>query len=137
LPVHGSYAGDLLSGLLPMSIGMGLTFVPITLLGTGGVKDEDAGLASGLFNTAQQVGGSLGLAILASLAASQTSSVLQGSGAASIPAVHTAALVSGYHVAFAAAAVMLGAGALILVVGLRRRHVEAIDTEMVPVAAAA
>ncbi len=137
LPVHGSYVGDLLSGLLPMSIGMGLTFVPITLLGTGGVKDEDAGLASGLFNTAQQVGGSLGLAILASLAASQTSSLLHGSPAASIPAVHTAALVSGYHVAFAAAAAMLGAGALVLVFGLRRHHVEAIDTEMVPVAAAA
>ncbi len=137
LPVHGSYLGDLLSGLLPMSIGMGLTFVPITLLGTGGVKDEDAGLASGLFNTAQQVGGSLGLAILASLAASQTSSLLHGSPAANIPAVHTAALVSGYHVAFAAAAAMLGAGALVLVLGLRRHHVEAIDTEMVPVAAAA
>jgi EmrB/QacA subfamily drug resistance transporter len=137
LPVHGSYVSDLLSGLLPMSIGMGLTFVPITLLGTGGVKDEDAGLASGLFNTAQQVGGSLGLAILASLAASQTSSVLHGSSGAITPAVHTAALVSGYHVAFAAAAVMLGAGALILGVGLRRRHVDAIDTEMMPVAAAA
>jgi EmrB/QacA subfamily drug resistance transporter len=137
LPVHGSYVGDLLSGLLPMSIGMGLTFVPITLLGTGGVKDEDAGLASGLFNTAQQVGGSLGLAILASLAASQTSNLLHGSAGTITPAVHTAALVSGYHVAFAAAAVMLGAGALILVLGLRRRHVEAIDTEMVPVAAAA
>ena len=52
---------------------MGLTFVPITLLGTSGVSDEDAGLASGLFNTAQQVGGSLGLAILSTLAASQTS----------------------------------------------------------------
>src|SRR5205807_5109881 len=44
LPVHGSYAGDLLPGLMPMSIGMGLTFVPITLLGTGGVGDQDAGL---------------------------------------------------------------------------------------------
>jgi predicted MFS family arabinose efflux permease len=69
LPGHGSYAGDLLTGLLPMSIGMGLTFVPITLLGTGGVTGDDAGLASGLFNTAQQVGGSLGLAILSTLAA--------------------------------------------------------------------
>ena len=72
LPVHGSYAGNLLVGLVPMSIGMGLTFVPITLLGTSGVRGEDAGLASGLFNTAQQVGGSLGLAILSSLAASRT-----------------------------------------------------------------
>jgi predicted MFS family arabinose efflux permease len=78
LPVHGSYVGDLLSGLLPLSIGMGLTFVPITLLGTGGVSDDDAGLASGLFNTAQQVGGSFGLAILATLATSQTSGLLHG-----------------------------------------------------------
>jgi EmrB/QacA subfamily drug resistance transporter len=131
VPVHGTYVGDLLTGLMPMSIGMGLTFVPITLLGTGGVRDKDAGLASGLFNTAQQVGGSLGLAILASLAASQTSSLLHGVGGAATQAAQVAARVSGYHVAFAAAAAMLGAGALILVVGLRRRHVEAIDTEMV------
>jgi EmrB/QacA subfamily drug resistance transporter len=131
LPVHGSYARDLLTGLMPMSIGMGLTFVPITLLGTGGVRDADAGLASGLFNTAQQVGGSLGLAILASLAASQTASLLHGTSGAIAPAVQVAARVSGYHVAFAAAAVMMGAGAVILALGLRRRHVEAIDTEMV------
>src|ERR1700749_2746631 len=72
LPVHGSYLGDLLPGLLTMSLGMGLTFVPITLMGTSGVSEEDAGLASGLFNTAQQGGGSLGLAILSTLAASQT-----------------------------------------------------------------
>jgi EmrB/QacA subfamily drug resistance transporter len=127
VPVHGSYAGDLLPGLLPMSIGMGLTFVPVTLLGTGGVSDDDAGLASGLFNTAQQVGGSLGLAILSTLAASQTSSLLHG-GAATV-----AARVSGYHVAFAAAAIMLGAGALIMVLALRRRHVGAI--ELAPAAA--
>ena len=104
LPVHGSYVGDLLVGLMPMSIGMGLAFVPITLLGTGGVKGEDAGLASGLFNTAQQVGGSLGLAILSTLAASQTSSLLHGAAAAA----PLAARVSGYHVAFLAAAIMLG-----------------------------
>ena len=137
LPVHGSYVSDLLSGLLPMSIGMGLTFVPITLLGTGGVSANDAGLASGLFNTAQQVGGSLGLAILASLAASQTSNLLHGAGGATAPAAHAAALVSGYHVAFAAAAAMLAAGAVILAVGLRRRHVDAIDTELVAAPAAA
>jgi hypothetical protein len=110
-----------------MSIGMGLTFVPITLLGTSGVSDNDAGLASGLFNTAQQVGGSLGLAILSTLAASQTTSVLHGGTAALV------ARVSGYHVAFAAAAIMLGAGALIMVLALRRRHVRAI--ELAPAAA--
>lgn len=132
LPVHGSYTADLLPGLLPMSIGMGLTFVPITLLGTGGVTGEDAGLASGLFNTAQQVGGSLGLAILSTLAASQTSSLLHG-----LPRPTPSMLVSGYHVAFLAAAVMLAAGAVILAVGLRRRHLRAFDGQVAPAARAA
>jgi predicted MFS family arabinose efflux permease len=126
LPVHGSYVGDLLAGLMPMSIGMGLVFVPITLLGTGGVKDEDAGLASGLFNTAQQVGGSLGLAILSTLAASRTAHVAHTAGS------HVSALVSGYQVAFAAAAVMLGVGGLILAVALRRRHLEGIELDLSP-----
>jgi AcrR family transcriptional regulator len=111
---------------MPMSIGMGLVFVPITLLGTGGVRDDDAGLASGLFNTAQQVGGSLGLAILSTLAASRTAQV------AHTATSHAAALASGYQVAFAAAAVMLGVGGLILAVGLRRRHLEGIEVELTP-----
>jgi EmrB/QacA subfamily drug resistance transporter len=131
LPVHGSYVGDLLTGLLPMSIGMGLTFVPITLLGTGGVEGDDAGLASGLFNTAQQVGGSLGLAILSTLAASQTSSLTHGG----VPSL--AARVSGYHVAFGAAAAMLGVGALILAFVLRARHVRGLDLDVSPSAIAA
>jgi EmrB/QacA subfamily drug resistance transporter len=122
LPVHGSY-GNLLVGLIPMSIGMGLTFVPITLLGTSGVTGQDAGLASGLFNTAQQVGGSLGLAILSTLAASQTTSVLHGSSLAAAQA----ARLSGYHVAFLAAAVMLAAGAVIMTVGLRRSHMSEVE----------
>jgi EmrB/QacA subfamily drug resistance transporter len=129
LPVHGTYLGNLLSGLFPMGIGMGLTFVPITLLGTGGVSNEDAGLASGLFNTAQQVGGSLGLAILATVAASQTGSLIHPGDSA---AAMVAARVSGYHVAFAVAASMLAAGGLLLAVALRRRHVRALDAEMVP-----
>jgi EmrB/QacA subfamily drug resistance transporter len=123
LPVHGSYAGNLLVGLIPMSLGMGLTFVPITLLGTSGVTGEDAGLASGLFNTAQQVGGSLGLAILSTLAASQTTSVLHGSS----PAAVLAARVSGYHVAFLAAAIMLAAGVVIMSVALRRSHMHEVE----------
>jgi EmrB/QacA subfamily drug resistance transporter len=137
LPVHGSYLGNLLSGLLPMSIGMGLTFVPITLLATGGVRDDDAGLASGLFNTAQQVGGSLGLAILSTLAASQTSSLLASSHASLNSAAGIAARVSGYHVAFLAASLMLAAGGIILAVALRPRHVRAIESELTPIPAAA
>jgi EmrB/QacA subfamily drug resistance transporter len=129
VPVHGSYAADLLPGLLPMSVGMGLTFVPITLLATGGVSPNDSGLASGLFNTSQQVGGALGLAILSTLAASKTTSVLNGLHGSAAVAASAAARVSGYQVAFAAAAVMLGAGCVILALGIRRRHVEALELE--------
>jgi EmrB/QacA subfamily drug resistance transporter len=130
VPVHGSYAGDLLVGLMPLSIGMGLTFVPITLLGTGNVQPDDAGLASGLFNTAQQVGGALGLAVLATLAASHTAGLLHGNVGAT---AHLAALVSGYHLAFAGGAIVLGSGAVLLAFGLRRRHVVGIDLAPSPV----
>ncbi len=137
LPVHGSYVANLLPGLMPMSIGMGLMFVPITLLATGGVTANDAGLASGLFNTSQQVGGSLGLAILSTLAASQTTNLLHSAAGHVTNAAVLVARVSGYHVAFAAAAVMLGAGAVILVLALRPRDVRDLDLEISPAALAA
>jgi EmrB/QacA subfamily drug resistance transporter len=136
VPVHGSYVPDLLASFIPMSIGMGLVFVPLTLLATSGVENDDAGLASGLFNSAQQVGGSLGLAILATLSVDHTTSLLKhGSGATA--AGHVSAIVSGYHVAFFAAAIMMAAGALLLVVWLRKRHLEGvqIDPSAIPVAA--
>jgi EmrB/QacA subfamily drug resistance transporter len=120
VPVHGSYVSDLLVGMVPMAIGMGLTFVPVTLLGTSGVTSQDAGMASGLFNSAQQVGGSLGLAVLATLAADHTSSLTHGATSAA----HLQALVSGYHVAFLGGAGMLAAGAVLLVALLRRHHLE-------------
>jgi EmrB/QacA subfamily drug resistance transporter len=132
LPVHGSYVGNLLAGLMPMSIGMGLTFVPITLLGMGNLHNDDAGLASGLFNTAQQVGGALGLAVLSTLAASHTAALLHGSTGG---AARFAALVSGYHVAFAGGAIVLGSGAVLLALGLRRHHVVGIDLTASPVVA--
>jgi EmrB/QacA subfamily drug resistance transporter len=138
VPVHGTYVGDLLPGLLPMSIGMGLVFVPITLLATGGVTANDSGLASGLFNTSQQVGGALGLAILSTLAASKTTSVLNSLHGSATAAAGVAARVSGYHVAFTVAAVMLAAGGLILGFGLRRRHLAGLNLEeLTPSAVAA
>jgi len=126
--VHGDYAGQLLVGLLPMAIGMGLTFVPITLLATANVHGEDAGLASGLYNTAQQVGGALGLAILSTLAADRTSSLLSGGGAHG----QAAALVGGFHVAFAAGAGLLALAAVLLLTMLRRRHVASLDLDAQP-----
>ena len=72
IPVAGTYLGDLLPGLMIMAVGMGLTFVPITLIATTNVEEHDAGLASGLLNTSQQLGGAIGLAVLATLAANTT-----------------------------------------------------------------
>jgi MFS family permease len=127
VPVHGHYVSNLLVGLIPMSIGMGLTFVPITLLATSGVGTDDSGTASGLFNTSQQVGGSLGLAILSTLAANKTASVLSGTRGG--PLAIVSAQVAGYHVAFWAAAIMLAAGAVLLFALLRPRHLEAVSTD--------
>ncbi len=120
VPVNGHYVPDLLPGILSLGLGMGLTFVPITLAGTSAVGAEDAGLASGLLNTAQQVGGSVGLAILSTLAASRTTSLLHG------PMSHASVLsarVSGFHVAFVAAAALLGAAWAITALQLRTRRV--------------
>ena len=59
-PVDGTYLADVLPGILVMSAGLGLTFVPLTLIATTNVTDADAGLASGIFNSSQQIGGALG-----------------------------------------------------------------------------
>ena len=110
VPVDGTYLANLLPGLIPMSVGMGLTFVPITLIATTNVSGNDAGLASGLFNTSQQIGGALGLAVLATLAADKTASVLAGLGRAPTPADQPAALVEGFQVAFTGASLLLRRG---------------------------
>jgi EmrB/QacA subfamily drug resistance transporter len=130
LPVDGSYVSDLLVGLLPMSIGMGLTFVPVTLLATAGVAPADSGLASGLINTSQQVGGALGLAILSTLSANHATSVLADG------ATRPEALLAGWQVGFTGGAIVLILAALTLVVGLRRRDLEHVNLDAaVPVAA--
>jgi predicted MFS family arabinose efflux permease len=125
--VDGTYLG-LLGGLLPMAIGMGLTFVPLTLVGTTNVEKQDAGLASGVFNTSQQVGGALGLAILSTIASDRTASVLAGFGDAPSPHQQSVALVDGFQLAFVVAAVLVAAGAALTASLLRRRDVARIDT---------
>ena len=135
-PVDGSYLSDVLPAIIPQAIGMGLVFVPVTLIATTGVSDDDAGLASGLFNTSQQIGGALGLAVLSTLAASKTDSVLEELGRSPNPAERAEALLEGFDVAFTAAAVLLIVGAVALVLWIRGSDVANIDPDAAPVPAA-
>jgi MFS family permease len=118
LPVNGSYATNVLPALILTSLGLGCVFVPLTLVATTGLQASDQGLASGLFNTSQQIGGALGLAVLSSLAASATSN---STGS------QQQALVDGFHVAFAGGAVFVVLALVALVTMLRRSDVERIE----------
>jgi EmrB/QacA subfamily drug resistance transporter len=128
LPVHGSYLPDVLPSILLTSLGMGAVFMPLTLIATTGLHDDDQGLASGLFNTSQQVGGSVGLAILSTVATSRTNA-FQGT--------ETAALVDGFRYAFAGAAGLLAIALVVLLALLRERHVARIMAEAATAPAAA
>jgi EmrB/QacA subfamily drug resistance transporter len=119
----GSYVGDVLPAILFASIGMGLVFVPVTLIATSGLPHSDAGLASGLFNTSQQIGGALGLAILSTLATSKTSDELEAVGGVPSADDQASALVAGFHVAYLAGAILLACAAIVLAVLLRRDDV--------------
>jgi EmrB/QacA subfamily drug resistance transporter len=96
LPVHGNYLVHLLPGLLVMPVGYGMTFPSVYAAATSGVPARQAGLASGLITTAQQIGGAVGLAVISAVAASYTSSLTRDSG--------PQALTSGYDLAMAVAA---------------------------------
>ena len=135
LTPDSSYVADLLPGIMLTSIGMGLVFVPITLIATSGIPGDDAGLASGLFNTSQQIGGALGLALLSTLATNRTEDELAAVGRRPTEADTAEALVSGFHVTWAASAILLAAGGVLLLLLLRRRDVAAVaDGEAAPVA---
>ncbi|MFL5841260.1 MAG: MFS transporter [Thermoleophilaceae bacterium] len=133
---HGSYVGDVLFASLLAATGLGLAFVSMTVAAVSGVEPHEAGLASGLINTSQQIGGALGLAILATVANSRS----DHAAAAGKPVV--VALTEGFQTAFLVAAGMALAGAVLATVLVSsrasREHAAAAQRgELVAVAAAA
>ena len=107
VPVDGSFVVDVLPGMILLAFGAGMAFNPLLLAAMSDVEPERSGLASGVVNTAFMMGGALGLAVLASLAASRKDSLL-ASGDAPL-----AALTGGYHAAFLLGAIFAIGGAAI------------------------
>lgn len=125
LPVGGSYWGDVFPGLMLMALGLGFLFVSITIAATSGVPHDRSGLASGILNTSQQVGGSLGLAILTGIFASQSTKALQSG------ADFATAQVEGYHHAFIVGACFAISASLIAAVAIKHVKGEVPDSEAV------
>jgi EmrB/QacA subfamily drug resistance transporter len=116
--VTGGYFTDLLPGFLLIGVGLGFSFVPISIAALAGVEPAEAGLASGLINTSQQIGGALGIAALSSIATSTTSSDLTAGASTTI------ALTNGFHDAFVAGAIVAFIGILVAVFVVSRRDLE-------------
>ena len=134
-PVDGNFAVDVLPGMLLQGFGAGIGFNPILLAAMGDVEPRKAGLASGIVNTSFMMGGALGLAVLASLAASRTDALL-ASGDGSLTA-----LTGGYHLGFLVGAIFAGAaaalGGLLLRAGLEAPTHEGDEARAVPATAEA
>ena len=125
---HGDYGSHVVPAMIVLGAGLGLAFVPVTIAATSGVAPDDAGLASGLLNMTQQVGGSLGLAILSSVATSRVAGALQTGLAPS------AALTHGFKGAFVVGGVLCATGAVVATVLLPGRRPEPADAHVQAVA---
>ena len=99
IPVDGTFWHNVAPGMILLGFGMGATFVSVTIAATSGVPNHEAGLASGLLNTSQQIGGALGLAVLTGIATSSSTRYIQGLHFHGQPTHHiiTAATVHGFH----------------------------------------
>jgi EmrB/QacA subfamily drug resistance transporter len=116
--VGGSYTADLLPGFLVIAVGMGFSFVPISIAALAGIKPSEAGLASGLINTSQQVGGALGIAALSAVATSTTTSRLADGSQRAV------ALVDGFHAAFVGGTAVAAIGVVVALFVVRGRDIE-------------
>jgi EmrB/QacA subfamily drug resistance transporter len=130
-PIDGNYVVDVLPSMVLLGLGAGIAFNPMLIVAMTDVEPERSGLASGLVNTSFMMGGALGLAILASLAAARTN------GAIELGASPVAALTDGYHAAFAMGAAFALGAAVLGVKALRIRQQAPVVAEDVAVASAA
>ena len=125
-PVDGSYLSDVLPVMVLLGFGIGISFPALMTLAMSGATQDDAGLASGLVNTSVQVGGALGLAVLATLSAARSSDLIAAGKAAS------SALTSGYHLAFLIGAGLVLAAIAIAAAVLRPEGVAEAEAEAAP-----
>src|SRR2546426_8694904 len=125
-PVHGSYPSGLLPGFLLGGVGLGFSFVPISIAALAGVRPAEAGLASGLFNTTQQIGGALGIAVLSTIATSRTSHALADGTA--LPS----ALVHGFTDAFVVGAGIAAVGIVAALKLIRRDELKQAPERLEP-----
>jgi EmrB/QacA subfamily drug resistance transporter len=116
ISVHGSYLRTLLPGFLLAGVGMGLGFVPVTIGAVSGVTAREAGVASGLLNTAEQIGGALGVAVLSTIAVSVTTRFVITRPHSSQVAI--AGLTHGFSLAFWFGALLAAVGGIVALVGL-------------------
>ena len=123
VPAHAGYLADLLPVMVLLGTGAGVCFPALMTLAMSGAGRDDAGLASGLINTTTQVGGALGLAVLATVSASRSRALMAGGHGAA------ASLTGGYHLAFWVAAVLMAAAVLVAVTVPARRPPAQLEAE--------
>jgi EmrB/QacA subfamily drug resistance transporter len=121
----GSYLSDVLGPSVVAALGLGFSFVPVTIGAVAGVQPQESGLASGLINTSQQIGGALGLAILATIANSVSDGPFAAAQAAGDPAGMAQALTDGFHDAFLVGAAFAALGLLLSFTLIRTRDSKA------------
>jgi EmrB/QacA subfamily drug resistance transporter len=118
IAVDGSYVADLLPGFLLIALGVGFSFVPISIAALAGVESAEAGLASGLINTSQQIGSAVGIAALSAIATPRTDDALAGG------ATQASALVTGFQGAFVVAVIVAGFAIAVALTLIRRDELE-------------
>ncbi len=123
ITVSSTYLTGVLPGIALLALGAGMAFVAISVAATSGVAQNESGLASGLLNTAQQIGGALGLAVLSGIAASKSKDAIMAAGAqAADPLVRATATVSGFRSALEVGSGFAVAASVIALVIIQNRR---------------